>query len=99
VQCQAQSVAVFFKQWGVTCPVNELPPSVRWEPGSKLGGTTLVDAKGTAGIEVDRATAEMHLINRNKKALGRHLGGQLYDGYPSLDHFPAKMRAYTEAMV
>lgn len=94
-QCREQKVPVFFKQWGRTCPVKHLPPGVVWKPGAKTP-VVMVDETGAIGIELDKTrNLEMHVVNSNKKANGRHFGGQEFDEYPSDDHFPAAMLAWS----
>lgn len=95
-QCERQDVAVFFKQWGRTCPVEHLP---REYDLNREAETIIVDRDGNTGqaARKDRSP-EMHILFGNKKKAGRIWHGETLDHYPARHHFPDKMLAYIQTL-
>lgn len=99
-QCREQGVPVFFKQWGRTCPISQLPPGVNFDPRKKAP-TILIDEDGRTGAaeiatredDVRRQTGiEMHLV-ASKAKTGRLWNGAELNEYPDATHFPARRAA------
>lgn len=78
-QCAEAGVPFLFKQWGAWAPIDA------WAPADRRPQRAIAQA----GWEVDDFVAPeevpggQRLMNVGKKAAGRHLDGQLHDGFPT----------------